>query len=404
MKTIIGNIGFREAAFLASLITTFLASFLPRQKNNIPMILSTLGILFISFGYRYLIFIILDVALNMAFVYLRLVNSWFLTVINIAIIYLEQIFTYKIEPNHKMQSMILVPTYVLMTNTMKVCYLGTQFNIKNDSVFDMLGYFFHAPGILLSPPPTFELYMKKKETSERGKFPTLIFIWSMVSLGLYVWVKTKIDIDDIIYSGEFKKTYENFAMIYALCVCEKFKFYFAWNFSYGCYILQGFDEMKNIDFFRVEFARDVKDLTIGWNTHTNIWLKKFFFEKLKDKSVYLAGFITYTVSALWHSYTLDWLILFLSFFVITPIVRNVNIIYKKILFPIYPIITRAQMMFLVCYISIPFMSRESKDIFIVWKSVYFIGHIYLLFCIFLIFLSHMIAKLFKTKQQSNEKI
>lgn len=399
MKEIFGivkTINIKEFLYFFALVITVLGELILQKRRSVYQIILSLIVLFIAFGYRQLIYIVLTIIVNIAFMYLRLVNSWFLTAANIAMVYFYKLNRLSIEPSVVNAPASYNISGVLMINAIKACYLGCQYKINDDKLMDIIGYFLHPPGLLLPPPPPYEIYIEKELVVERKKFPFFIFMMSMLYLCLYLWLRSEIDITQL-YNENASGACAKYALIYLSALSERFKFYFAWNFSHGCYIIQGFPEMKNIDFFKIEFARDVKDLTDGWNIYTNLWLKKFFFNKLKDKSYYFAGFVTFTVSALWHSYYPEWLLLFLSFFILIPILKNVNKIYKRIFMPLYPVVTRIQMMFLLGYISLPFVTQNLKNTILAWKNVYFAEHIYLIFCIMLILTSRLFSRVISAK-------
>lgn len=355
------------------LLTLILCKTCKLRKGPFPLVCSFI-ILYITFDLRLTLYIFTSYTFNILLLFLFRFNEYVFTVINFAILYVFKIKGKSIDP-------LVGGTYdisgVLMLTTIKMCYLGKEYDKKKHSLCDVVGYLTFIPGLVMGPTPTFKEYTENSKEPDR--VPWLELCRSLMFLLSFKFLFDAYFPITVLYRknlGFLRRIFN----LYAFNLGQRLRFYFAWNFTNACYVFQGFNDMKNIDFTKVEMATSIKDLSQGWNIKTNKWLKECFFEKLKHRSVFFASLVTFSVSALWHGINVCYVIMFVSFCISIPIVRSVNKFILANLGILFPVLSRLQMILFVMYFSSPFFILSVRKTFVVWKSVYFYGHIYCILC------------------------
>lgn len=369
-----------ERRFLAAIILTLILSATLKKKKGTLHNICACIILYITFGYLQMLYFFIAIFINLNLLIIFRFKEYSLTVINFAILYLFKIFGKDFYPHIQGTCDI---SGILMLLTIKMSYLGRDFDNKKHTLLDAIGYIVFIPGLILGPTTTFIEFIETPVSTEIAS-PLPTFISSAIFL-----VLIKITENFFPVSVLYKKNINigtRLLNLYFYNLGQRFRFYFAWHYSNGCYILQGFNDMLNIKFFRVETATCIKDLSLGWNIKTNKWLKECYFDKIKHRNIFLASFVTFTVSALWHGVKPGYLIMFLSFCFSIPVIKGVNRIILKYASVLYPILSRIQMIFFIMYFSVPFFLLDVSKIYKVWSSVYFYGHIYCAFALYLIYL------------------
>ncbi|KAF9764783.1 Lysophospholipid acyltransferase [Nosema granulosis] len=378
------RINLEDIRFISGVLLTLLLSKHCKLRKGLFPLLCSAAIVYITFDLRLALYVFTSYAFNILLLFTFRFNEYVFTVINFAILYIFKIKGKSIDPN-------IGGTYdvsgILMLTTIKMCYLGRDFDRKKHSLLEVIGYLTFIPGLIMGPTPTFKQYQEREE-----KDPGNIS-WTLLGRSLIFLLTFKLVFDNyfpisLLYKNDVGILHQLFNL-YGFNLGQRLRFYFAWNFTEACYALQGFDDMKNIDFFKVEFATSIKDLSQGWNIKTNVWLKECFFEKLKHKSVFFASLMTFLVSALWHGINAGYANMFLSFGISIPIVRSVNKFIMTYMGVAFPVLSRIQMVFFIMYFSSPFFILDLKKTFITWKNVYFYGHFYCFICCALFLLPKM---------------
>ncbi|WUR02800.1 lysophospholipid acyltransferase 1 [Vairimorpha necatrix] len=369
IKYLLTHLTTSELRFLLALFLTVFFSLTLKQRKGMIHTTCAFIILYIAFGYFQLIYFSTAVILNFSLVAVFRLEEYSLTVINLAILYFFKIkgedFDSQIEGTCDVSG-------ILMLLTIKMSYLGKEFDMKKHAFSDFMGYIYFVPGLILGPVSSFKSYI---ESPQIQNLPCLrSFLISLVFL-----IVSKLGENFFPVKNLYLKNisiWKRLLNIYGYNFRQRCRFYFAWNFSNGCFLIQGFKDMLNINFILVETATSIKDLSMGWNIYTNKWLKECYFDKLKHRNVFLASLVTFTVSAMWHGIKPGYLIMFLSFCFAIPVIKGINKIILKHAPILYPVLSRIQMVFFVMYFSLPFFLLEVHKIIQVWSSVYFYGHIY----------------------------
>lgn len=261
----------------------------------------------------------------------------------------------------------------LMLLVIKGYYLGKEYNdtIKIEKV---LSYMFLVPGIMMGPVMSLKEYTEgnRKYSLTKG---TRKVVSSFVFLILHVIMTEKYNYVDIPKNSNFVG---RLAMLVMLCVVHKCKYYFAWTFSEGCYAITGMDNVKNVKPILVEFSDSIKEIQNGWNIYTNAWLKDSIFVPLKRFGYLKASMATFFVSALWHGINPCYFMMFMTFSISVPLMKNNTFLMERWIGERGTrMINIVIMTLFVSYFSVPFFTLDIDELRDVWESVYFYGWIFL---------------------------
>lgn len=371
-----------EFRFLIAIILTLVFSMILKKRKGLLNFLCATLILYITFDYIQMAYIFTSIIINIGLLYICKFNEYSLTFLNFIILY---IFKLKGKDFESKINGVCDISGVLMLNTIKMSYLGKEFDRNRHTICDLLGYVLFIPGLILGPTCTF-LEFVQTQTSENIQIPYQSLCISSLFL-IFVKFFENYFPSKVLFEKN-TSFFKRLLNLYLYNLGQRCRFYFVWNFSNGCYLLQGFKDMLNIKFIMVETSTSIKDLSQGWNVKTNKWLKECFFDKLKHKSIFFASVVTFAVSALWHGINPGYLIMFMSFCFSIPVIKGINKLMLKYVPFFYPILSRIQMILFVMYFSLPFFLLNVKNLIKVWKSVYFYGHAYCLCGFILYFILH----------------
>lgn len=375
-----------DLRFISATFLTIIFSKFCKLKNGLLPLCFSFIILLVAFGIRLTNFILWSFIFNLFLLLTFKCNEYVFTVLNFVNLY---IFKIKGKVIDSRVGGTFDISGVLMLTTIKMCYIGKEYDTKKHSLKDAVGYLTFIPGLFLGPTPTFLEYVNKKESTERS-VPWFYVLKSLIFLLTFKFFFNQYFPIEVLYIKGLTLP-RKLINLYLFNVGRRMRFYFAWNFTNACYILQGYDNMENVNISKVEFATSIKDLSQGWNIKTNQWLKICFFDKLKHKNIFFASLMTFLVSALWHGINVGYLIMFLSFGISIPIVKCVNKLILSRVNLLFPVLSRIQMMFFVAYFSSPFFILNLKNTLRVWEGVYFYGHLYCLFCGLLFLISKRLS-------------
>lgn len=373
----LSKISHLERRFLVSLVLTLFMSYAMKNRVRMHNLLSAVIILYIAFDYKHTLYVMSSIALNMLLLRYTVLSEYAFTILNMGILYLYKIFGVRFESRISGSFDI---SGVLMLMTIKMCYLGKECHRRRDRARDILSYLLFIPGLLLGPVPTFERFRASTYKRPQG-IPYGTFLRSLVFLALFQFLRTSFPRESLFV--EKSSFLARVARLYLFNVGNRIKFYFAWHFSHGCFIFQNFPDLLNVDYLKVEFASSVKDLSTYWNVCTGVWLKNCFFIPLKDRSIFWASIGTSSMSALWHGINPCYLIMFISFSMFIPVVRENNRLLSLHCPSISWIVSKIQMLLYTTYFSSPFFLLSVSDLMRVWKSVYFVGHVVFVSCLLL---------------------
>lgn len=373
MENILHYLTEAEIRFLISLILTMMFSIILKKRKGIIHFLCASLILYITFDYIQMAYIFTSIVINIGLLYICRCKEYSLTFLNFIILY---IFKLKGKDFESKIHGVCDISGILMLNTIKMSYLGKEFDFNRHSICDLLGYLLFIPGLILGPTCTFLEFVETQPTE------TTLNTFRPFGISAIFLVFVKFFEIYFPFGVLFQRNisfFKRLLNLYFYNLGKRCRFYFVWNYSNGCYLLQGFQDMLNIKFILVETSTSIKDLSQGWNVKTNKWLKECFFDKLKHKSVFFASVVTFAVSALWHGINPGYLIMFMSFCFAIPVIKGINKLMLKYIPLLYPVLSRIQMVLFVMYFSLPFFLLNVSNLMEVWKSVYFYGHIYCFF-------------------------
>lgn len=361
-----------EIRFVAAIILTLIFSATIKKRTGGLPILCAIIIMYITFDYLQMVYVCTAFIVNLSLLFIFRLKEYPLTVVNFLILY---IFKYKGKDFEPKIAGTCDISGILMLTTIKMSYLGRDYDRKKHKISDVIGYLLFIPGLILGPTCTFLEFVETPYPTEYiSPFPLPTLGISFIFL-IFVKLFQNYFPVSILYNTDINIGHKLYNM-YFYNLGQRCKFYFVWHYSNGCYLLQGFNDMLNIKFIEVETARSIKDLSNGWNRRTNRWLKECYFDKLKNRSIFLASFVTFTVSALWHGIKPGYLIMFLSFCFAIPVLKGINTLIQRYIPITFPVLSRIQMIFFTMYFCIPFFLLDVPELMKVWKSVYFYGHIY----------------------------
>lgn len=365
-----------EARFpLAQMLA--MAASIRKNRSTRANVLVALLILYVSFGLRNTGYLATSVLLNLGLMRAGM-NQYAMTVMNIMNIYVYKVIGPCLEPRIRGTFDI---TGFLMVLTLKMGYLARDYDGNFSNALD---YIFFIPGLLAGPTAPYKIFIER-DRSVRVEFPTFPFLKTVAYLGTHLALRSFPFKDGVL--NPKNSFVAKLTCLYLFNVANRMRYHFAWNFAHCCFILNNLPEFLNIDFAKVELTESVREISTHWNKFVSAWLKEMFFLPLKGRSVRQAVFVTYMVSAVLHGFNLCYLVFTLSFCIYSHSITKANEVLK------YKPLRIIQMAGFVSYFSMPFYLLNLRELYMVWKSVYFYGHIYCTF--WLVYLSTL--KYLKTR-------
>ncbi|CCF59282.1 hypothetical protein KAFR_0G02490 [Kazachstania africana CBS 2517] len=209
--------------------------------------------------------------------------------------------------------------------------------------------------------------------------------------------------------GDYLNHRQNFSFIYKihymviLGMIARFKYYAAWIISESACILCGlgyngsdvktgkikWDRVRNIDIWAVEFAESTRDCLEAWNMNTNRWLKYYVYFRVAKKGKkpgFRSTLFTFLTSAFWHGFSAGYYLTFAT----GALYQTCGKFYRRNFRPIflssdgstagkfkwiYDVMCWYVIKLSFGYLVMPFLALNFKDSILIWKSVYFYGHI-----------------------------
>lgn len=261
----------------------------------------------------------------------------------------------------------------LMLLVIKSYYLGKEYN-DSMKMEKILSYLFLMPGIMMGPVMSLKQYTETKRVYHTHTGLRRI-AHSFLYLVTHVLLVEKYTYKDLPRVENFAA---RIAMLVMICVINKCKYYFAWTFTYGCFSIIGIENMKNVYPLRCEFSDSIRETQNGWNIFTNKWLKDSIFIPLKRYGYMKASIATFTVSALWHGLNPCYFLMFITFAISVPLLKNNTALLSKYLgVRSTQIINIVTMTLFISFFSVPFFTLDVEEMIEVWRSVYFYGIVFL---------------------------
>ncbi|EME32575.1 Membrane-bound O-acyltransferase domain-containing protein 2 [Galdieria sulphuraria] len=172
----------------------------------------------------------------------------------------------------------------------------------------------------------------------------------------------------------------------------RFKYYFAWKLAEGALASSGmgrlseqeprrFEAIQVIDILGFELAENPRELTSSWNKTTNVWLRRYVYERMvRPWNLYYA----FVISAFWHGFYPGYYLFFVTMSVVTSIHRKIRKRLRPLVTPHHTVavcwriasilLTR----FTCSYFIISFTALSFEASFKVYRSLHLTGHAILL--------------------------
>ncbi|ELA42375.1 uncharacterized protein VICG_00473 [Vittaforma corneae ATCC 50505] len=375
-----------DIRYLLSMAIILISSIKKKRTTFQSTVLAIL-ILWIAFGLKNTAFVLVSIAINIILLWIFRLNEYCFTVLNILNLYVYKMLGKSFEP--RIRSTFDV-SGILMLLTVKMGYISKFFD---GNIANILDYIFFIPGLVTGPTAPYREFANRDRKVDVA-FPykqaliTLVFLTSHAFLRVFPF-------KDYILSPDMPVIFK-FIFLYLFNLCGRTKFHFAWNFAHCCFILYNLPEYLNIDFCKVEFTESVREISSYWNQFISLWLKTLFFNPLKEKSISKAVIVSHLSSAALHGINPCYLIFFLSFAMYSKPVSFANNILK------FKILKQVQMIFFISYFSMPFYLLDVKELFAIWKNVYFYGHVYFTFWFIYYWATKIFRKSKKIKDESKK--
>lgn len=378
------SVDMADIRYMLSIGLILIASINKHRSTKINTTLAIL-IIWVAYGIRNTILILLSITLNIILLWKFRIDHYKFTILNIFILYLYKIFGKTIDPRIKTTFDI---SGFLMILTVKMSYIANNFD-KN--INNVLEYIFFIPGIVTGPTAPYDEFVKRNRSIDIP-FPKAQFIKTILFLTGY-FITRSIPLKDEVLSDK-RSLFSKLGCLYLFNIGNRCKFYFAWNFSHCCFLLYNLPEYLNIDVYKVEFTESVKEISLNWNKFISLWLRRLFFDPFKAESITKAVVLSHFVSAALHGINPCYLIFTFSFAMYRrPVLFANSILGSKFLI-------RIQMILFVSYFSMPFYLLDLKELYRVWNSIYFIGHLYFSFWL-VIYWSYSLFKSSKNKTKND---
>ncbi|KAF7690811.1 Lysophospholipid acyltransferase [Cucumispora dikerogammari] len=225
--------------------------------------------------------------------------------------------------------------------------------------------------------PWLQKKIKEKQTYINKIHPAIIPI---ILSGIYVVLHLYLD-DTFPYTTNMGML-RNYINLVVSGFAFRCKFYFIWTIAEANFYCLGFPNIVNIRPLNIEFATNIKDLTASWNIYTNIWLKESVFDVFKSTNIGFASLLTFFVSSFYHGPNICYPLMFLTFSIIVPVIKQNNMVMKdNFNLKVTKALNVIVFISIVAYLAVPFRLLSLKRTLYVWKGVYFYGHLFLISCI-----------------------
>eukprot|EP00866_Antonospora_locustae_P001501 jgi/Antlo1/1501/2047 len=256
--------------------------------------------------------------------------------------------------------MLLVPKMYFVCNKQKAL---------SQSAF---GYIFFVPSLALGPVVPFSELGKRIQR----RFGTTILKTLQCAFFAFVLLYGKKVVSrDVLINDKDISVFCRTIYLYLFTLHYRMQYYFVWSFSSLCFYVCGLN-VSNAMFFNVELATSLEEVATFWNYWISWFLKKSIYIPLRKYSRVGAMLATSVASALWHGGRgCDFLFL-VSYNISIPILKKNSVLMKRHLnYYVYVFFVTLQTAFFVSYIPVPFYFNSAKTGLLVWKNIYFVGHV-----------------------------
>lgn len=300
---------------------------------------------------------------------------------------------------------------------------------RHPSLLKFMSYVFFYPTLLTGPSfdySDFELWLRgqldhdkltQHSYSKYNQINGKLAIWKLVQgltwMVLFTLLTARFNIHKML-NAEWAANYSFWYKIHfmtLLGLIARFKYYAAWIIAEGSCILCGlsyngkdpktgqtkWNRLQNVNIWDVEFAQNTRQCLEGWNMNTNKWLKYYIYLRIspvggKKKPGFRTTLFTFITSAFWHGVNAGYYMTFAT----GALYQTCGKIYRRNFRPIFlyneETSTRGQRIGKVVYDVVgiyftkvafgylvqPFLILNLYESIVVWRSVYFYGHLIIL--------------------------
>lgn len=265
------------------------------------------------------------------------------------------------------------------------------------SLLEYFGYMFFYQTYLIGPFVQFNDYMDHiKNNNFNQKSKKLAYIarlfHTFVVFTFYLILKSFYNSKHILEPEFYNKTlWERFIYIYMTTITFRLMYEFVWSLVDSNLIFSGFsyqtDTIGNeywLNFINIdlscEFTPTVRGMISKWNINIQQWLQHYCYERFEHNK-YFGMIVTNMLSAFWHGLSIGYYLAFAigSIYIYTgrewnrkikPILRPYT---KNPIFYIFWYIVNISITSVaICFAFIPFIYLNLYDIYLAYKTLYFI--------------------------------
>lgn len=275
------------------------------------------------------------------------------------------------------------------------------------TVLEFFSYIFHFQALMCGPLIFYNDYVDFIEGRSYVKCqsPTAIVARKVcVSILCALFLVTVVPYFPITYLTEKKFLNDTpwySKMVYLLLATSvvRSKYYHAWllgeavcnasGMGFSGYTADGtpkWDLISNIDIIRFEFSLNFRETLEAWNKSTQVWLRTIAYNRAKSHKTLW----TYILSALWHGFYPGYYFTFLGGAIFTLAARSIRRSVRHFfqesreMAILYDVLTCLTTRIALAYVVFPFILLECNASLLVYRKLYFAGHLAALAAIFLL--------------------
>ncbi|KAG0254446.1 lysophospholipid acyltransferase [Mortierella polycephala] len=310
------------------------------------------------------------------------------------------------------------------------------------SLLHYLSYIFFFPAVLVGPSFEYMDYIRFIELSEfrdpktgkvhwppgRVKASLSSFFFALIALASLATLGPKMDVLwTVDPAWKALPWILRLGYVQLAAFAARFKYYAVWKMAEGACVMAGFgyngrdpktgeirwDATSNINVWAYETGESIKALADSWNMGTNKWLKHSVYFRVVAPGVKpgpLETFSTFGVSALWHGFYPGYYLMFASSAMALTAAkmlrshlrpRFVSVATGKT--PLwYNMFGLVMTQLTINTLSMSFLLLTFQDSIAVWKDLYFVIHIGILFVIVLVPVLFPVKKKSKKEHQQQQ--
>ena len=275
-----------------------------------------------------------------------------------------------------------------------------------------MGYCYSFASLAAGPASEMQEYLQTAELNgalgaylaKHGSMPprygraALVFAQAAVLAVLFQWGAANYPVQGIATDDVMGLPWHLRAAWCWMCMaCSRHKYYFAWKMAEGANVLAGFgfagfDEKtgsadwsgaENIDIVGFETGQSIPLVSRAWNLKTQSWLERYMYTRSGNSLVW-----TYVVSAFWHGVYPGYYMFFLGFALATSAQRKAKAALAPLAAalpaPVWTLLCMLTTSIYANYLACAFQLLDLDRTIALWKSFYFLPHIVLFVCIFLL--------------------